>query len=59
MKFEIKHRYSNEEKMIKIDLLNSQFSDLPDGAYLAAMEESGVSVEDLEAYSDWCAREKK
>ena len=49
----------SEEKMIKIDLLNSQFSDLPDGAYLAAMEENGVSVEDLEAYSDWCSRKVK
>lgn len=50
---------ANEEKMIKIDLINYQFSDLPDGAYLAAMAESGVSVEDFEAYSNWCARKRK
>lgn len=37
-----------------IDAANSFAGEFPDGAFMAFMEENGISVEDLEAYSMKC-----
>ena len=48
-----------EDVMEKIDVLNTHAGDFPDGAFFAYMEENGITVEDLEEYSEWCAEKKK
>ena len=47
------------EKMArKIEQIQDQYDDLPDGAYLAVCDENGVQPEDLMAYFDEHEKEK-
>ena len=43
----------------KVDMANDLFSDLPDGAFFAAAEEHGVTLEDFEAVADADASKPK
>lgn len=50
-------KYDKQGKMTDewfgyIDAANSFASEFPDGAYLAFMEEKGIEMSDLEAYSE-------
>ena len=48
----------SDQKLAAIELCYDLYSDLPDGAWFAACEEHGITIEDWEAYSEM-EKEKK
>lgn len=50
---------ADEDRMHYISGLNTQFSDLPDASYYAAMEEYGIGVQELESWGEWSRRNRR